>query len=73
MLYHLLVGVVGTAALLGGWMAVQSLKRRSDPSLSRDEDVLACGRCAGEHACGCAAMIEAADRAAGAGAASREE
>jgi hypothetical protein len=73
MLYHVLVGILGTAALLGGWMVVQGLKRRSDPSIPPGEDVLAGGRCDGEHACACAAMIGAAERVPGACAAHREE
>jgi len=73
MLYHLVVGILGTAGLLGGWMAVQGLKRRSDPSIPPGADVLACGRCGEEHACACAAMIEAAERTHDASAARHDE
>jgi hypothetical protein len=73
MLYHLLVGAVGTAALLGAWAAVQSLKRRSDPSIPEGGDVLACGRSCGEFACGCAAMTAVGESAKGACPANRGE
>jgi hypothetical protein len=62
MLYHLLVGAVGTAVLLGVWVAVQSLKRRSDPNIPEGEDVLACGLSCGESACSCAAMTAVGER-----------
>jgi hypothetical protein len=65
MLYHLLVGAVGTAALLGGWFAVQSLKRRTDPSIPQGEDVLACNRPCDGFGCSCAAMTGMAEPAEG--------
>lgn len=73
MLYHLLVGAGGTAALLGVWAAVQNLKRRSDPNVPEGGDVLACGRSCGEFSCGCAAMTEIGERWEGACPADRRE
>jgi hypothetical protein len=60
MFYHLLIAVLGTAGLLGAWVAVQSLKRRSDPRLGAGDDVLACGGCGSGH-CSCGAMVDAAE------------
>jgi len=42
--------------LLGVWVGVQNLKRRSDPNVPEGEDVLARGLSCGEFACSCAAM-----------------
>lgn len=52
MLNHLLVAVVVIVGLMLAWLAVQSLKRRSDPD---GGDVLSCGTC-GAHSCGGCAL-----------------
>ncbi len=51
MLNQLLIAVAGIVGLMLAWLAVQGLKRRSDPG---GGDVLSCGTC-GAHSCaGCA-------------------
>jgi hypothetical protein len=46
MLYHLGVAFAGIGVLMGGWVLVQALKRRSDPRFHPGDDVLAgCGAC----------------------------
>lgn len=46
MLYHLGVAFAGIAVLMGGWVLVQALKRRSDPRFGPADDVLAgCDAC----------------------------
>ena len=53
MLNHLLIAVGGIVGLMLAWLAVQGLKRRSDPHHA-GQDVLACHTC-GVHTCtGCA-------------------
>jgi hypothetical protein len=52
MLYHFVIAVLGITGLFGGWVAVQALKRRSDPRFGSRDDVMAgCGSCAGEGFC----------------------
>ncbi|HEU4365971.1 MAG TPA: hypothetical protein VFT13_10970 [Candidatus Krumholzibacteria bacterium] len=52
MLAHLLIAAAGIVGLMLAWLAVQSLKRRSDPD---GKDVLSCGTC-GAHSCGGCAL-----------------
>jgi Na+-translocating ferredoxin:NAD+ oxidoreductase RNF subunit RnfB len=51
MLHQLLVAAGAIVGLMLAWLAVQSLKRRSDPSIAKGEDVLLCGTC-GANSCG---------------------
>lgn len=51
MLHQLLVAAGAIVGLMLAWLAVQSLKRRSDPSIAEGEDVLLCGTC-GANSCG---------------------
>lgn len=60
MLYHVVIAVLGTAGLLIGWVAVQNLKRHSDPHIGKSDDVLASGGC-GSGQCSCGAMVSAAE------------
>jgi len=48
MLNHLLSAIGGIVGLMLAWLAIQSLKHRSDPD---GDDVLSCSTC-GAHACG---------------------
>jgi hypothetical protein len=51
MLNHLISAVGGIVGLMLVWLAIQTLKHRSDPD---GDDVLSCGTC-GAHSCaGCA-------------------
>ena len=46
MLYHLAIAFGGIALLMGTWVTVQALKRRSDPRYGPGDDVLAgCDAC----------------------------
>ncbi len=60
MIYHLLVAVGGVVGLMTAWLAVQSLKRRSDPDLRAGDDVLACATCGLESCLGCRGLRGAA-------------
>ena len=60
-LNHLLVAIGGVVGLMLAWLAVQSLKRRSDPSIGADEDVLFCGTCGANSCGGC--LLEHSDTA----------
>lgn len=51
MLAHLLTASGVIVGLMLAWLAVQVLKRRSDPDIREDEDVLLCGTC-GANSCG---------------------
>ncbi|HET6347621.1 MAG TPA: hypothetical protein VFH88_00920 [Candidatus Krumholzibacteria bacterium] len=53
MMLHQLAKAVGViTGLFAFWVAVQALKRRSDPNYHRGDDVLAgCGTCAIENIC----------------------
>lgn len=53
-LNHLLIAIAGTVGLALAWLAVQNLKRRSDPALGAGRDVLACHTCAAHSCVGCA-------------------
>ena len=51
MLHQMLIAVAAIVGLMLAWLAIQTLKRRSDPE---GKDVLSCGTC-GAHSCaGCA-------------------
>lgn len=51
MLQHFMIAIGGVSGLMLVWLAVQNLKRRSDPDMRDGEDVLFCGTCSA-HSCG---------------------
>ncbi|HEX5133203.1 MAG TPA: hypothetical protein VFX92_12045 [Candidatus Krumholzibacteria bacterium] len=64
MLHDLIIAIGGTVGLMVAWVAVQSLKRRSDPTFAAGDDVLACGDCTGGSCNGCSGFRAAADAVA---------
>jgi len=64
MVYHLLVATGGMIGLVIAWVAVQGLKRRTDPELGAGDDVLACAACGSESCLGCRGLRGATGEAA---------
>jgi hypothetical protein len=60
MIHHLLVSGVAVAGLMLAWIAVQGLKRRTDPDLHHGDDVLACATCGRESCLGCRGLRSSA-------------
>jgi hypothetical protein len=61
MLHNLVIAIGGTVGLMVVWIAIQGLKRRSDPAFHAGDDVLACGDCARGSCSGCGGFREAAE------------
>lgn len=51
MLHQFMIAVGAVSGLMLVWLAVQNLKRRSDPDIGEGDDVLLCGACS-SHSCG---------------------